>query len=59
MWLFSRRAKRSEHVTVQRPHDANPRHHRRAARGHREQDQGLDRSLPQATYYPGEQPETV
>jgi hypothetical protein len=53
---------RREHaldVSVQCLHYANPRHHRWAARGRRDQDQGLDRSLPQATYNPGEQPETV
>jgi hypothetical protein len=45
MPFFTRRVKPSLDMPVQRPHDANPREHRRAAR-RRHQDQGIYCVLP-------------
>ena len=45
MRIFARWVERLLNVSVQRPHDADPREHRRAAR-RRDQDQRFHRRLP-------------
>jgi hypothetical protein len=45
MMILTWRVKQPLDMTVKRPHDADPRKHRRAARS-RDQDQGLHRRLP-------------
>jgi hypothetical protein len=46
MMIFARRIRHPFDVTVQRAHDADARHHRRAAVAFGDQDQRLDRRLP-------------